>query len=42
MATQQLSAHFWTLRDDVIIPDCDLGAFKYVIKLGSVYDPINN
>ncbi|XP_057377420.1 WD repeat-containing and planar cell polarity effector protein fritz-like [Daphnia carinata] len=29
MATQQLSAHFWTLRDDVIIPDCDLGAFKY-------------
>ena len=30
MATLQLSAHFWTLRDDVIIPDCDLGAFKYI------------
>lgn len=32
MATLQLSAHFWTLRDDVIIPDCDLGAFKCVIS----------
>jgi len=29
MATLQLSAHFWTLRDDVAITDFDLGAFKY-------------
>lgn len=36
MATQQLLAHFWTLRDDVIIPDCDLGAFKYVINFCNV------
>ena len=29
MTTLQISAYFWTARDDIIISDSDLGAYKY-------------
>lgn len=30
MVTLLGDTHFWTLRDDVIIKDADMGAFRYV------------
>jgi len=42
MATLQLSAHFWTLRDDIAITDFDLGAFKYFLFLNFALIILNN
>ena len=32
MVTLLGDAHFWTLRDDVVIKDADMGAFRWVRK----------